>query len=170
METTEKTMDAEHKKEMKKEMESEMEDKKEKKEEKSALDTTFENLKSVLAGKPTVEKVQAAFNALGEEVEKSYTPEPPSATDIGAIVKSAVEAAIAPLNMRLSQLEAAKTTTATNTVIPKSRSLFIQPDLNKQVTQNSQGAQLGPHGRPIVNGVEMSQIEYLAKKSTGAIA
>lgn len=117
----------------------------------SPLDEKFEALKSALAtGK--VENVQAVFNALGQEVEKSFTPAPPSATDIAAIVKSAVDEAVTPLKIQIAQLAAEKgATVAKASQHPVTRALQLKP---AELTQKSENKPL-------------TQIQRLARKSVG---
>lgn len=164
----EKTMDAEHKKEMEKEMESDMEDKKEKKEEKSLLETSFETLKSVIVSKGKRDDVQSAFNQLAEAVEKTYVPdEVEVANDKVMDMLTKLSGAVESLTVQVAQLKAQKPTDVANPVVPKSRSLFVQPTITPTTPT---GQQLGPHGRPILNGRELTQIEAIALKSTGAIS
>lgn len=115
------------------------------------LDEKFEQLKSALAtGK--VEAVQAVFNALGQEVEKSFTPAPPSATDIAAIVKSAVDEAVTPLKIQIAQLTAEKGAVAAKaSQHPVTRALQLKP---AELTQKSQSPQL-------------TQIQKIARRSVG---
>ena len=115
------------------------------------LDAKFEELKSALAsGK--VDNVQAVFNALGQEVEKSFTPAPPSANDIEAIVKSAVEAAVNPLKIQIAQLSAQKNDTVSKSAQhPVTRALQLTP---AEPTQKSAAPQL-------------TQIQRIARKSVG---
>lgn len=115
------------------------------------LDEKFEALKSALAtGK--VENVQAVFNALGQEVEKSFTPAAPSATDIAAIVKSAVDEAVTPLKIQIAQLAAEKSATvAKASQHPVTRALQLTP---ADLTQKSQSPQY-------------TQIQKIARKSVG---
>lgn len=98
----EESMD-EKEKDPKEEKEEEV---KEEKSEVTPLDEKFNALKSMLASGKSIEEVQAAFNAVGEEVKKSYVAPAPSADDIAAIVKSQVESAVAPLLRELATLKA----------------------------------------------------------------
>lgn len=132
---------------------------------KSSLDQSFESLKSVLANAKSVEEVQNAFNALGQEVEKSYTPPAPSATDIAEIVRSAVEGAVAPLKMEVATLKAqlAQTPAPVQGGVVKSKALF-----NGIGTDNDPNALLQraiPAAQQPVR--KLSQIERLARRSTG---
>lgn len=104
------------------------------------LDAQFEALKSALAsGK--AEDVQKVFNAFGTEVEKSFTPAPPTAKDIADIVTAAVEKAVAPLKIQLAQVQAQKSDTVSKSQNPISRALQLKAqDLtpqkpNRQYTQ-----------------------------------
>lgn len=143
--------------------EGEMEDE-EKEVEKSTLDKSYEALKSALGSAKSVAEVQAAFNALGTEVEKSYVAPPPNAQDIAEIVRSAVEAAVNPLNLKLATLEAqlngvAATGEGSGGVV-RSKALnishFQRPDqmIAKAITGQQPARKL-------------SQIEELARRSTG---
>lgn len=94
----------------------------------STLDRAFEELKSVLANAKSVEEVQKAFNALGREVEKSYAPPPaPRTDDLAEAVKSAVEAAIAPLRQELAILKA-QSAAPNRAEHPVSRALTLRPE------------------------------------------
>jgi len=121
------------------------------KSEASSLDTQFEALKSAMAsGK--VADVQAVFNALGQEVEKSFTPAPPSANDIEAIVKSAVEAAVNPLKIQIAQLSAQRNDMVSKSQQhPVTRALQLKPEALVQKSDNRQ----------------LTQIQKIARKSVG---
>jgi hypothetical protein len=137
------------------------EDEKETKEEEKSLatpapiDTAFDALKSLLATNPTAEAVQNAFNALGQEVEKSYTPPAPNATDIAEIVRSAVEAAVNPLKIELATLKAQGTNAVVNNANahPVSRALSLRP------AELMQKSQQQPQGR------KLTQIEKIARST-----
>lgn len=130
----------------------------------SALDKSFEALKSTLASAKSVEDVQAAFNALGSEVEKSYTPEqkPVDATDLATIVRSAVEQAVAPLKVEIATLKAQTVAPANGNVV-KSKALNIEHFTNP--AQMIQKAETQPVRDPNDN-VPM-QIRSIARRSTG---
>lgn len=132
--------------------------KEEKEEMKSALDTSFEGLKSLLAsGKATAEEVNQAFAALGGEVEKSYTPPAPDMSNLAEIVKSAVESAVAPLRVEIATLKATqKVDTVSRNQAPASRTLRLQPQDLIQRTQ------------PAAPTKKLTQIEKLARKSVYA--
>lgn len=119
----------------------------------SPLDEKFNQLKSAIATAKSAAELQAAFNELGQEVEKSYVAPPPSAGDIAAIVKSAVDEAVTPLKVQIAQLSAAKgEVVARSNEHPVSRALNLkQADL----VQKS-------NARP------MTQIQRIARQSTGA--
>ncbi len=147
---TEVITKAEEKEEPKKD-----EKKEEAKEEKSALDTKFEELKSVIASAKSPDELQAAYNALGQEVQKAYVAPAPSATDIAEIVKSAVEAAVAPLKMQLAQLQAGTQQVQKSTQMnPVTRALTLTP---AELTQRS-----------VQPTRQLTQIERIARQSTGA--
>ena len=124
--------------------------------EKSGLDAQFESLKSLLASNPKTEDVQAAFNALGQEVEKAYVPPAPSTSDIAEIVKSAVEAAVAPLKMQIATLQAGTQVQKSNQMNPVTRALTLTP---QELTQRSAQPQR-----------QLTQIERIAHQSTRASA
>ncbi len=136
---------------------------------KSTLDTAYESLKSILATAKSVEDVQAAFNALGTEVEKSYTPPAPTAGDLAEIVRSAVEAAVTPLKMELATLKASVSKTpvdAGSNGVVKSKALSF----NGVSTANDPNALLQkalPQNERVAP--KLSQIERLARKSTGVL-
>ncbi len=116
------------------------------------MDEKFAALKSLLASNPKVEDVQAVFNALGQEVEKAYVAPAPSASDIAAIVKSAVEDAVAPLKIQLATLQAQKSSvTQSQNQHPVSRALSLKP---AELVQKSDTRKL-------------TQIERIAKSSVG---
>lgn len=114
----------------------------------SPLDAQFEALKSALAG-GKVADVQAVFNALGQEVEKSFTPAPPSATDIAAIVRSTMEEVVAPLKIQIAQISAQKSDTVSKSQHPVTRALQLKTD---ELTKKSAPRQL-------------TQIQRLARQS-----
>lgn len=146
----------------KEEEEEVAEDKKETKEELKGksevapIDAAFAQLKSLLGSNPTVEQVQTAYASLGKEVEKAYTPPAPSASDIEAIVRSAVEAAVKPLAIELAQFKAQGVQVTQSQDNPISRALSLRP---AELLEKS-GAQAPAR--------KFSQIEMLARKSTGA--
>lgn len=126
--------------------------------EESPLDKVFAELKSRLGKGASVEEIQNAFNALGQEVEKSYAPPAPSANDIAALIESAVEKAITPLRVELTALKAqGNVGKSVGNDIPVPRSL----NLGQSLLQKSQ-----PHPQQPTR--KLSQIEAIARKSTGA--
>ena len=135
----------------------------EEKKEMSTLDKSFADLKSILANAKSVEEVQAAFNALGQEVEKSYTPPAPAADDLAAIVRSAVEAAVAPLKMEIATLKATKNDTVSTGGVVKSKALNMTNGYTNDPAVLLQKA-IPAAERPVR---QLSQIERLARKSTG---
>lgn len=147
----EESMDAKEKEAEKEEPKAEA--KEEAKEEKSALDQKFEMLKSLLAsGKPLTE-VQEAFNAVGDEVKKSFVAPPATADDIATIVRSAVEQAVAPLNQKIAVLEAQTVAKKSTVEHPVSRALSLKVEdlVNKsQVPAQSQ---------------QLTQIQQIARRS-----
>jgi hypothetical protein len=146
-----KSQETDEKKEIKDAEKDTEKDLKGKSETVNPLDAQFEALKSALAsGKP--QDVQAVFNAFGAEVEKSFTPAPPTANDIAAIVEAAVEKAVNPLKIQIAQISAAKSDTASRAnQHPVSRALQLKAE---DLTQKSQSPQL-------------TQIQRLARKSVG---
>lgn len=143
---------------------SDVEEEKEEKEvEKSALDNSFDTLKSALSSAKSVAEVQAAFNALGTEVEKSYVAPPASASDIAEIVRSAVEAAVTPLSLELATLKAQLNGVG---VSPTSEGVVRSKALNINHFQNPEQmiAKAITGQQP---ARKLSQIESLARKSTG---
>lgn len=138
----------------------ETEDKEKKEEEateKSALDQSFETLKSLLsAGRPQSE-VQAAFNAVGEEVKKSYVAPAPTAEDIAVTVKSAVEQAVAPLMQKIALLEATQKSVVNRSAEnPASRALNLKVE---DLVARS-GAPVAPQ-----QNQQLSQIQQIARRS-----
>lgn len=141
--------------------EDEVEDEKKEKEEKSvsALDKSFEQLKALVASGASVDDVNKAFAIVGAEVEKSYSPKPQSidATNIAEIVKSAVSEAVAPLQMKIAQLEAGNAIAqkAIQGQAPLPRSLTIRPNELLQKSQSQQPVR------------QLSQIEKIARSTVG---
>jgi hypothetical protein len=131
-------------------------------EEKSALDASFESLKGILASSKSVAEVQAAFNALGTEVEKSYVAPPPSAGDIAEIVRSAVEAAVTPLRMELATLKAQGGQVPVSGDVVRSKALNINhfTDPEQMIAKAITGQQPAR---------KLTQIEELARRSTGVL-
>ncbi len=119
------------------------------------LDAEFEKLKTtVSSGKATREQLQAVFNSLGKAVEDVYVAPAPSATDIAAIVKSAVEEAVRPLAIKVAQIEAGRIDSVSRSLEnPISRALTLTPE---QLVKKSQPSR------------KLTQIEAIARKSTGA--
>jgi len=137
----------------------------EKEGEMKSLDSAYASLKSVLANAKSVEDVQNAFNALGREVEKSYTPPAPAMGDIAEIVRSAVEAAVTPLKMEIAQLKAQKQTEIPAGGVVRSKALNFNG-----VTNNNNPAALLQKAVPAAEQApvkQLSQIERLARKSAG---
>lgn len=131
----------------------------------SEIDKSYARLNAAITSKD-VNAVNEAFAALGTNVEKAFTPEPKAfdPNDMAAIIKSAVEDAVAPLRMELATLKAGQTQrvdTVSNGGVVKSKALslggFGKPE---QMVQRS-GQTQGPVRK-------LSQIEMLARKSTGA--
>jgi len=148
--------------EAKAEEKEKVDDKKEEekeKEEKSVpavnpLDENFEELKSRIASGKSAAEVQDAFNKLGKTVEEVYTPPAPNANDIVEIVRSAVEAAIAPLRVELATLRASGAQQKVIQQNPVSRALTLKPSELIQKSQQKPTRQL-------------TQIEKIARSSTG---
>jgi hypothetical protein len=132
-----------------------VEEKKEVAQEKSALDVRFDELKSVIASAKSPDELQAAYNALGQEVQKAYVAPPPNANDIAEIVKSAVEAAVAPLKMQLATLQAQGQVQKSTQMNPVTRALTLTP---AELTQRSTTPKR-----------QLTQIEQIALRSTGAL-
>lgn len=133
----------------------------------SALDESFEALKGMLAEGKSVDEIQAAFNALGTEVEKSFTPAPApvvAGVDVETL-KSIIESAVAPLRVEIATLKAQKSETVSDTTVVKSKALSIGQFSNpNQLLQKSQGA---PVRQRDPNDNVPAQIRALARKSTG---
>ena len=115
------------------------------------LDAQFEALKSAIASGKGAE-VQAVFNAFGQEVEKSFTPAPPSAMDIAAIVRSAVDEAVAPLKIQIAQMGAV----ARNDTVSKS-----QHPVTRALQLKSQDLTTQPAAK------QLTQIQRISRKSVG---
>jgi hypothetical protein len=147
--------------------EAEEDEKKEEKKEMSATEKAFKSLMDSMNSK-NPEEAQRAFAELGTEVEKAFAPEPKpvDANDLAAIVKSAVEAAMAPMAIKLATLEAAqKSNTVSTDSVVKSKALSLNPgglDINSIVQRSGQPV------APQAPVRKLSQIEMLARKSTGA--
>ena len=145
----------------------EEDDEKEEKKEMSATEKAFKSLMDSVKNK-SAEEAQRAFAELGAEVEKAFAPEPKAfdPNDLAAIVKSAVEEVVAPLRIEMATLKAGyaqKNDTVSNGVV-KSKALSLNPggltpqDLVKRSV-----------GQPVQPTRKLSQIEMLARKSTGAV-
>jgi hypothetical protein len=147
--------------------ESPEEDKKGDEKEMKSLDSTYAQLKSAIAS-DKLEDVQSVFNALGTEVEKSFAPkqDATSPADLAAIVKSAVEQAVAPLRVEIATLKAQKSDTVSTGGVVKSKALSLHgglrpEDLIQKAVQGNQPKQRDPN-----DNVPM-QIRSIARKSTG---
>lgn len=128
---------------------------------KSALDTEYAQLKSLLESGATTEEINAKFASFASVAEKSYTPKqtPVDMTNLAEVIKSAVAQAVQPLQIEIAQLKAAGTVQRTAVgQVPTPRSLTLKPAdlLQKAQTVNNQPVK------------KLSQIEMLARKSTGA--
>ena len=128
---------------------------------KSELDAEYAQLKSLLEAGATTEEINQKFASFASVAEKSYTPKqtPVDMTNLAEIVKSAVASAVQPLQIEIAQLKAQGVTnrSAINQV-PASRSLNLRP---ADLLQKAQTASNQPVRK-------LSQIEMLARKSTGA--
>lgn len=130
----------------------------------SPVEKAFASLKDAIAGK-NVDAVNQAFAALGTSVEGEFKSEPQATApdDIAAIVKSAMAEAIAPLTVRIAQLEAQKSMVPSNGVVA-SKALSLNPGgLNINDIVKRSGAPVAPD-QPVR---KLSQIEKLARKSAG---
>ena len=140
-------------------------------EEKSALDTAFESLKSLIvkaqAGELDTTAINGAFALMGTEVEKAVKPAPQAmdASNMEAVIKSAVESAVAPLIAKIAMMEAAQKSGAVavnpnGVVQSKSLSLNFASQKPEDVIQRALG--------PIQPERKLTQIERIARRSTGA--
>lgn len=147
---------------MMEEKEDEKEEDDEKEVEKSALDQTFESLKSALTAGKSVKEVQEMFNALGKEVEKSYKAPAPTTADIAEIVKSAIAEAVQPLAVELATLKAQVKggQASVERGVVASKALTLGGVTPEQLLHKS---------NPAVANKKLTQIEKLAYKSTGAL-
>jgi hypothetical protein len=135
----------------------------------SAVEKAFEVLKTKIAegksGAVNVEEINKAFAEIGTAVEKEFAPAPKAfdPNDLAAIVKSAVEDAVTPLRLELATLKAAQanSTTVSGGAVVKSKALTIggYPTAENLI----QRANL-----PTQPTRKLSQIEQIARKSTGA--
>lgn len=138
------------------------EEKKEEKKEMSATEKAFKSLMDSMNSK-NPEDAQRAFAELGTEVEKAFAPEPKAfdPNDLAAIVKSAVEDVVAPLRIEIATLKAQRSAASPDGVA-KSKALNLNPSGMKieDIVKRS-----AAHTQPTR---KLSQIEMLARKSTGA--
>lgn len=139
--------------------EVEKEEKEEEKEE-DEMEKSFAQLRSLVRSGAPIDEINQAFANVGTAVEKSYQPKPQTvdASNLAEIVKSAVESAVAPLKMEIAQLKAAGSVAKSAPVgqVPVPRSLTIKPQDMMAKAQSNQPVR------------KMSQIERLARQSTGA--
>lgn len=142
------------------EEDDESKEKKEKVEEMSTLDKSLAELKNAILSKKSVEEVQAVFNALGNEVEKSLAPETTKSDDIATIIRSAVEQAVKPLQIELATLKAQVSQTPASSGVVASKALTINhfTDPSQMIAKSIQNN---------IPARQLSQIEALARKSTG---
>jgi len=154
--------------------ESPEEDKKgDEKEMKSALDKSFEDLKSLVAkaksGELDADAINKAFAELGSTVEKEVAPEPKpvDASNIAEIIRSAVEQAVTPLKVEIATLKsslAGKDTVSTQGGVVKSKALTI----GGYPTQETL-IQRAVQAQPTQPARKLTQIEQIARKSTGVL-
>jgi hypothetical protein len=126
---------------------------------KSALDATYEQLKSLVAKGASVDEINQAFASLGTEVEKSYVPkaQPVDMNSLADVIKSAVAEAVKPLQLEVAQLKAANQ--VQKSVVgqaPLPRSLTIRPNELLQKAQTQQAPTR-----------KLSQIEKIARSTVG---
>jgi hypothetical protein len=142
---------------------AEEEEKKEEKKEMSATEKAFKSLMSSIQNK-SAEEAQRAFAELGTEVEKAFAPEPKAfdPADLAAIVKSAVEDVVTPLRAEIAMLKAAQNNTVSTGPVAKSKALSLNPGgLKIEDVVKRAGMAPAPTRK-------LSQIELLARRSTGA--
>lgn len=134
--------------------------------EKSDVDKAYETLKSQILAKD-VAGINQAFQNLGTAVEKEFAP-PVAETnpnDLAAIVKSAVEAAVAPLKIQIATLQAGQQGNAVSTGnVAKSKALNLNPSgiRPEDLIAKSQGQNATPAPYQ-----KLSQIQQIARRSTG---
>lgn len=144
---------------------------KDKKVEKSALDTSFESLKALIAkaqsGELDTDAINGAFQAMGSEVEKAVKPAP-KATDMNdaiAAFKSMLDEALTPIRsdiavLKAGQVQAPASLTESGVVRSKALSLNYGAAKPEDVIQRSIA--------PAQPTRKLSQIEQIARRSTGA--
>lgn len=138
------------------------EEKKEEKKEMSATEKAFKSLMDSMNSK-NPEDAQTAFAALGTEVEKAFAPEPKpfDPADLASIVRSAVEEVVAPLRIEIATLKEGQKSDTSGGVV-RSKALSLNPggmkieDIVKRSVAPTQPVR------------KLSQIEMIARKSTGA--
>jgi hypothetical protein len=147
--------------------EVEEEKEEEKVEMKSTLDTSFETLKALVAkaqsGELDADAINTVFQSMGAEVEKAVKPaaKPASADDIASVVRSVLEEALTPIRTDIAILKAQKAPAASgNGDIVKSKALNFGAQKPEDVIKRG----LAPGQE---TGRKLSQIEQLARKSTG---
>lgn len=145
-----------------------VEEKVEEPKELSKVDKAYSILQEAMKS-GNVEEVNKAFGILGTSVEEEFKPEvkPVDANDIAAIVRSAVQEVVAPLQLKIATLESAlnqKSATVANGVV-QSKALSLNPGGLKveDIVQRS-----GQPVAPQAPARKLTQIEMIARKSTGA--
>lgn len=95
--------------------------------EKSLTDKAYAKLKSLMAKGASVDEINGVFSELGTAVEQEYKPKSQvsgvDTNDLAAIVKSAVESAVAPLKMEIATLKAQGAVNKSANGVPASRAL-----------------------------------------------
>lgn len=148
---------------------AEAEDKEEEKEdvkEMSEVEKSFALLQQAITSK-NVEEVNKAFASLGTSVEKAFVPEPKAfdPNDLASIIKSAVEDAVAPLRMEVATLKAQGQVAPASTGVVQSKALSLNPGGVKVEDLVRRAVQPEVPQQP---ARKLSQIEMIARKSTGA--
>jgi hypothetical protein len=146
--------------------EDKKEDEKEAKE-MSDVEKSFALLQNAM-NSGSVEDVNKAFTSLGTSVEKAFVPtqKPVDMNDLAATFKSLLDEALTPLRVEIATLKAGQATrgdTVSGGVV-KSKALSLNPGgLSVQDVVKRAGQPQAPTRK-------LSQIEMLARRSTGASA
>lgn len=127
---------------------------------KSALDAEYAQLKSLLEQGATTEEINAKFASFASVAEKSYAPKQANVneSELVGVIKSLADT-VKSLQIDIAQIKAqGQVQRATVGQIPAPRSLQLKPAdlLMKSQSQSNQPVK------------KLSQIEMLARKSTGA--
>ena len=148
------------------EAEDEDKEKKEEKKEMSKVGKAYETLQAAIKS-GSVEEVNKALGVLGTSVEEEIVPEQKAfdPNDLVAQFKSVLEEVVAPLRIEIATLKAGQQSNTVSNGPVKSKALSLNPGGIKIAGLVSRST-----GQPVTNQPvrKLSQIEQLARRSTGA--